>query len=198
MKIRTNIFIQGLAMLAAAVLSASCGTEVVRMDYPEQRLYIPAAVEDQVYVIDQVEISTGNTPTEGSMYQFLLNPETGILTVPLSVYRAGIGNDGAVDVEVWIDDEPVYDAILAGSLPEDIRTLPADLCEWPGRLRIEDGSSSVRFSVQCLLEYLLDSPQRDRQVAFGVSISSDDREVNPDCGSVAIVIDPSIFDELGL
>lgn len=197
MKIPNNI---PVPFICAAVLlmSTSCGTRVADADYPSQRLYLPAAVESTVYIVDQVEISTGNTPTEGSPYQFVLDISERTLTIPLSVYRAGVDNDGDVHVDIWLDGEPVYDAILAGDLGEDVRIMPTDLCECPSRVNIEDGSSSAMFYVECMLDYLLDSPQRDRYVAFGVSIGSHDREVNSECSSVAIVIDTAIFEELGL
>lgn len=193
MNILKNIILSG-CIAAAAMTASSCGTKVVDADYPSQKIYLPAAVQSNIYTVDQAQISTGSTPTPGSPYQFVIDYDEGTFTVPLSVYRSGINNNGDVNVNIWLDEELVYDAILDGSLSEDVEVISSDMCECPSSIRIEDGKSSALFNVVLDYYYLLDRP--DSQIAFGISIDTPDRELNEDASRVIILIDTSIFDEI--
>ena len=64
----------------------------------------------------------------------------------------------------------------------------------PSKVVIPDGQSSALFNVVLDYYYLLDRP--DRQMAFGISIDTDDRELNEEASRLIVVIDTSIFDEL--
>lgn len=182
------------AFAAVAVMLASCDTKVVDADYPAQKIYLPAAVQGQVYMIDKAEISTGSTPTPGSPYQFVIDYDEGTFTVPLSVYRSGIDNDGTVNVDVWLDEDLVYDLILSGDLSKDTEVLT--LCECPSRVQVPDGSDTAMINVVCDLYYLMDSAQKGKMLAFGISISTDDRELNEEYSSVVFVIDTTIFESI--
>lgn len=193
MKFIKDTVLACISVMTAAML-ASCATEVVDAGYPAQKIYLPAAVEGPVYMIDKAEISTGAVPTPGSPYQFLIDYDAATFTVPMSVYRSGVDNKGDVKVDIMLDEDRVYDLILSGDLSEDTVVLP--FCECPSSVTVQDGSSSALFNVVCDLDYLMDSAQRGKMIAFGVSISTDDRELNKDCSSVVFVIDTNLFDSL--
>ena len=182
--------------IAAVLAVASCDVKIVNADYPSQKIYLPAAVESNIYTVDQANISTGSTPTPGNPYQFLIDYDEGTFTIPLSVYRSGINNDGAVNVDVWFDEELVYDAILNGELADDVEVITSDILleDVPGNVVVQDGQSSAMFNVVLDYYYLLDRP--DSQLAFGISIDCDDRELNEDASRLIVVIDTSIFNEL--
>ncbi len=187
-----------IALLSAscAMSLVSCGVDVVGSDYPAEKIYLPAAVTSQVYVIDSAEENAGYTPTEGAPYRFLIDYDEYTFSVPLAVYRSGTGNDGAVSVDVYMDDDVVYDLILSGDLAEDTEILPVDLRECPGRVVIQDGRSCSAFNVVIDLEYLMDRHQRGRRLAFGISVDTHDRELNEECCRLAIIIDTTIFDNI--
>ena len=84
--------------------------------------------------------------------------------------------------------------ILDGDLSDDVEVITSDLCECPSSVVIPDGQSSAIFNVVLDYYYLLDRP--DRQMAFGISIDTEDRELNEDASRVVFVIDTSIFDSI--
>ncbi len=194
MKFLKNIIAFSCVAAVSVLLAASCDVKIVDADYPSQKIYLPAAVQSNIYTVDQAEISTGSTPTPGSPYQFLIDYDEGTFTVPMSVYRSGINNDGDVKVDIWFDEELVYDMILDGDLSDDVEVITSDLCECPSSVVIPDGQSSAIFNVVLDYYYLLDRP--DRQMAFGISIDTEDRELNEDASRVVFVIDTSIFDSI--
>lgn len=64
MNILKNIILSG-CIAAAALTASSCGTKVVDADYPSQKIYLPAAVQSNIYTVDQAQISTGSTLPRG-------------------------------------------------------------------------------------------------------------------------------------
>lgn len=180
--------------LSVVMTFSSCDTEVVDADYPSQKIYLPASVNSQVYVIDEAKISTGSTPTPGAPYQFLIDEDAGTFTVPLSVYRSGVDNKGDVKVRIIFDNDLVYDNILSGEIDSDTEALL--LCECPESIIISDGDDSALFNVTCDLYYVRDAAKKGKNLAFGITITSDDREVQEGKGSVVFLIDTSLFDNL--
>ena len=180
--------------LYAAVTFSACGTDVVDADYPRQKIYLPASVNSQIYTIDKAKISTGSTPTPGAPYQFLIDEEAETFTVPLSVYRSGVNNKGSVKVRIIFDNDLVYDHILSGDLDPSIEALL--LCDYPETIKIQDGDASALVNVICDLCYIRDAAKKGKKLAFGISIASDDRDVQEGKGSVVFVIDTALFDYL--
>ncbi|MCM1501818.1 MAG: hypothetical protein NC115_04020 [Bacteroidales bacterium] len=188
----TSTFCMALLLLAAV----SCGTGVTDAVYPAQKIYLPAAVSSSIYLIDKAEESAGSTPTEGSTYRFLIDYDEYTFSIPLSVYRSGVDNHGNVAVDVYMDDDVVYDMILDGTLPEDTDIIPIDLRECTERVIVKDGQAYAAFNVVIDLDYLMDRLNRHKELVFGVSINTDDREMNEEYCRLAIIIDTTIFDNI--
>ncbi len=184
------------AAAAAALTLSSCGIKVADAEYPAQKIYLPAAVSSAVYLIDKAEENAGFTPTEGAPYRFVIDYDEYTFSVPLSVYRSGVDNGGDVNVDIFMDDDAVYDLIISGDLDPDTETVPVDLRECVEKVVIPDGCSGASFNVVIDLDYLMDSRMRGRLLAFGVSIDTQDRELNEDCSRLVVIIDTSIFDNI--
>lgn len=191
-----NISRKIMQCAAAVLMLYSCGTKVADAEYPVQKIYLPAAVSSPVYLIDKAEENAGATPTEGAPYKFLIDYDEWTFSVPLSVYRSGVDSKGKVSVGVYMDDDIVYDLILAGELASNMEIIPVDLRECTEKVVIPDGASSVSFNVVIDLDYLMDNMNRGRQLAFGVSIDTQDRELNEDYSRLVVVIDTSIFNNI--
>lgn len=191
-----NISRKIMRCAAAVLILSSCGTKVADAEYPAQKIYLPAAVSSAVYLIDKAEENAGATPTEGSPYKFLIDYDEWTFSVPLSVYRSGVDNKGKVSVDIFMDDDIVYDLILAGEMEQDMEIIPVDLRESAEKVVISDGASSALFNVVIDLDYLMDDMNRGRKLAFGVSIDTQDRELNEDCSKLVVIIDTSIFDNI--
>jgi hypothetical protein len=114
--------------------------------------------------------------------------------VPLSVYRSGVDNKGDIKVRIFFDNDLVYDNILSGDLNPDTEALL--LCDCPESIIIQDGDASALFNVICDLYYVRDAAKKGKNLAFGISISSDDREVQEGKGSVVFLIYTALFDNL--
>lgn len=184
--------LKSTALLILAALSASCGYRTVaEAGYPAQKIYIAAAAQGSVYTVDTRPAHTSNTPTQGSTFRYVIDGDT--FSVPLAVYRSGIDNSGDVRVSAVFDDSVVTELESAGELsgvvliPEDSRFLDGDLV-------VADGRESAAFSVSVPLQYLRDAADGSR-FAFGIRISSQDREVNGSLDRIAVVIDHRIFEE---
>lgn len=184
-----------ILLAGTALLLGSCGVKIADAEYPEQMIYLPAAVQGTVYAIDSPEESAGFTPTEGAPYKFVVDYDEGTFSIPLSVCRSGINDNGSISVSVYMDDDLVDDLIISGEL-EGVESLPADMRDCPLRVVIEDGKSNASFEVVADLYWLMDLPQRNKVFAFGVSIESHDRKVNESCSRVVVTIDTRIFDSL--
>ena len=182
-------------LAGSALILGSCGVKLAEAEYPEQIIYLPAAVQGTVYAIDSPEESAGFTPTEGAPYKFVVDYDEGTFSIPLSVCRSGINDNGRISVSIYPDDDFVYDLILDGTL-EGVEILPSDMVECPVRVVIEDGKPNGKFEVAADLYWLMDRPQRNKIFAFGIAIESGDRKVNESYSRVAVTIDTKIFDSL--
>lgn len=183
-------------LTVSAMAVCSCGVRIADADYPAQKIYLPAAVSSGIYLIDKAEESSGSVPGGGAPYRFLIDYDEWTFSIPLSVYRSGADSKGDVHVDIYMDDDAVYDLILSGEIDEDIDILPMDLRECPERVVIQDGSLSAPFGVVMDLDFLLDGPQRGKRLAFGISIGTPDRELNVECSRLAVIIDTSVFDNI--
>ncbi len=193
---------QGLVLIlsVATLIFASCDTKVVDAEYPDQRVYLPAAAatatENCIYTISQAHINPGSTPTEGSPYQFVINEEEGLFSIPLSVYRSGITNDGKVDVTVWFDEDHLGQMYLDGYLSNDVEILDISFRRCPEAVRIRSGESLASFTIDLDLYYLMDQARYGKKFAFAVAIETADRQVNEDLDKVVILIDTQLFENL--
>lgn len=186
-----------LILSSLAILFSSCETRIVDSEYPDQKVYLPAAVSGTIYTIDEAYIDTGSTPTEGAPFQFVVDYDEATFTIPLSVYRSGLTNDGNVDVQVWFDDDIIDQMYIDKALDAtEVEILDADLRACPDFVRIQSGTSYAPFGIVIDLDYLLDQSRFKKKFAFAVAIDTDDREVNRNFDHVVIVIDTQLFENL--
>lgn len=180
-----------------ALLFTSCETKVGDSDYPEQKIYLPAAVVNRVYVIDQAYLDSGSTPTEGAPFQFVADYDNATFSIPLSVYRSGVTKDGDVNVSVWLDDTIIYQMYEEDILDENsVTILDMDLMQCTDHVRIRSGEDRAAFNVVIDLDYLLDQSRFKKKFAFAVTISSEDRKITEGYDTVVIVVDTQLFENL--
>lgn len=176
----------------ALALLYSCGYKTIAdASYPEQKIYIALASQGSVYEIDTRPVHSSNTPTEGSVYQYVIEKDEFI--VPLSVYRSGIDNKGDVRVRISFDDGIVSSFVDSGELSA-VTPVPENSRFVVDELLIPDGRESASFGVRLPLSYLRDAADGSR-FAFGIRIFSEDRTINEKYGYVIVVINHKIFEE---
>lgn len=188
----------GIFALAALLpVFAGCATKIVDSSYPEQKLYLPAAARGEVYIIESVDTHVAQTPTPGSTFTFTIDWAEGIFRVPLSLYRAGVSNDGNVSARIEDAGGKVTEYMADGTLPADTKPLNEAFYTMPGTVTVADGSSSSVFNIDFDLDYLLMNAPKYK-FAVGLTVKSDDAAVNESLATLVILIDTKVFDDPNL
>lgn len=185
------------ALIALLPMLAGCSTKIVDSQYPEQKLYFPAATRGEVFVIESVDTHVAQTPTPGSTFTFTIDWANGFFRVPLSVYRAGINNNGIANAEISDAWEKVSDMIDDGTLPEGTKLLDEAFYTIPQRVSVADGRSSVIFNVEFDLDYLMSNAPKNK-FAVGLTLKGDGVAVNEDYATLVILINTKVFDDPNL
>ena len=180
-----------LLLLFAMVLTFSAceqGTPIRDADYPDQVIYLPASVPGW-FVLNSVAKRIGDTPVPGSTYRYKVDLENRKFIVPLGVYRAGVDNIGAFSVFIEVNNDTINDIIAAGDTV--ITLLPSSQYTMVNSVDMPDGEELAKFDLLIDLDFLRDNYPTG-VYALGVSISSPDRETNPDLSTAIVVIHTKI------
>ena len=181
-----------LLMLIAMVLTFSaCEPEIPIRDaeYPDQVIYLPAAVNGR-FVINDIARRIGDPPFPGNPSRYVVDLANRTFIVPLGVYRAGINNDGGFTVNIAVNNDTISDIIAAGDTV--ITLLPSSQYTLVSSVIMPDGEELAKFDLIIDLDFLRNN-YPDAVYALGVSISSPDRETNPDLSTAIVVIHTKII-----
>jgi len=158
-------------------------------EYPDQVIYLPAAVGGW-FEINDVARRIGDPPYPGNPYRYIVDLENRNFVVPLGVYRAGIDNIGKFSVNIEANTDTINDLIAAGDTI--ITLLPLSEFTMDNSVDMAEGEELAKFELIVDLDFLL-SNYPDSVYALGVSISSPDRETNPDLSTAIVVIHTRIM-----
>lgn len=173
-----------LFVIALTLNACEMGTPIRDAEYPDQLIYLPAAVQGP-FMIDDVAKRIGDAPVEGSTFRYVVDNDSREFIVPLGVYRSGINNAGAFSVDIEPNTDTITDLIAAGDTI--ITLLPSDQFTLDNSVDMPDGEELAKFELVVDLDFLLDNYPTE-VYAIGVSISSPDRETSPGLGTAVIVI----------
>lgn len=179
-------------LIAANITVSSCEfglTPIRDAEYPEQVIYMPASVFGR-YKIDIVARSIGETPIPGNPYRYQVDLNSGEFIVPLAAYRAGIDNEGGFTINIESNSDTINDLISEGDT--SIALLPSTEYTLSNEVKMEDGEELAKFDLVIDLEFLKDH-YPDSVYAIGVSISSADRETNPELSTAIIEVHTKII-----
>lgn len=171
----------------SALLSCSKYKDVQDADYPEQRLYMPTAVQGNANN-GLYEIKSVAAP--GVVFRYTIDMAARRINIPLGVYRSGVDTKGAINVSLAANADTVNRLVTAGVIAGG-QVLPPNRFSLSPTVTIADGSSAETATLSVDLDYLLANPTVRH--AIGVSISSTDRPVNPSLGLTVVVIDPAFL-----
>ncbi|WP_375444757.1 PKD domain-containing protein [uncultured Fibrella sp.] len=172
-----------LICLGSGLLLSSCKYEdIVKADYPQQILYMPAA-KNGVFSIASIVTS--------GAYRFTVNSAEKKVIIPLSVYRGGVSNDGDLTVNITANADTVSKLISSSALV-GTTLLPADKSVLPGTVTIAGGSYVTPFDLKIDLDYLRSIPA-GQKLALAVTIASSQVPVNPVLKTTLITFDPAIL-----
>ncbi|MDX9880601.1 MAG: discoidin domain-containing protein [Prolixibacteraceae bacterium] len=175
-----------------SVIFTSCNdfeTDIRSADYPEQKIYMPTAYDDGIYMIDKITKRVGDTPTEGQPYRYTVDLETRKFNVPLAAFRGGIDKKGAVKVDIAVNTDTVSRLIEAGDL-EDAEILPSAKYTVDQTVEIGDGKDYAGFVLAVDIDFLR-SKAPDKKLAVGIGISSEQRKDT--LSTTVVVIDTKMF-----
>lgn len=179
MKKHTDVLQTSIVLLIGAVIFlASCSNElVVKTDYPEQLLYLPAAVSG-IFTISSI-VPVGNT-------KYIVDAQNNKLTIPLGVSRSGVKLDGDFSADIKANSDTVSKMISVSTLT-GTDLLPAGKYTLPASVNGADGANNAPFTLELDLDFLRNNTTK--KYAIGVSIASSQRKANPKLSTAIIVID---------
>ena len=181
-----------LLLLFVVVLTfGACefNTPVRDADYPDQLIYLPAAVGGN-FEISDIARRIGDPPVPGNPYRYVVDIENRQFLVPLGVYRSGIDNIGAFSIDIEANNDTINDIIAAGDTI--IKLLPSSEYTMVNSVDMPDGEELAKFNLVVDLDFLRDNYPTD-VYALGVSISSPERETNPELSTAIIVLHTAIM-----
>ena len=158
-------------------------------DYPDQLIYLPAAVGGN-FEISDIARRIGDPPVPGNPYRYVVDLENRQFLVPLGVYRSGIDNIGAFSIDIVANNDTINDIITAGDTI--ISLLPQSEYTMVNTVEMRDGEELAKFDLIVDLDFLRENYPTD-VYALGVTISSSDRETNPELSTAIIVIHTDII-----
>ncbi len=186
--IRTNL----LLLLFVMVLTFSAcepETPIRDADYPDQLIYLPAAVGGW-FEINDISRIIGETPVPGSAFRYAVDLTNRKFIVPLGIYRAGVTNDGVFTVNIAANIDTINGIIAAGDTL--ITLLPSSQYTLVNSVNMQDGEELAKFDLIIDLDFLRNNYPTG-VYALGVSISSPDRATNPELGTAIVVIHTKII-----
>lgn len=180
-----------IPILALSIGATSCKYQTVGdADYAEQRIYMPAAAQsaaedagDGVFNINRLDEVNG-------AFRYNINTGAKKFYIPLSVYRSGANLDGAVNVQVAIDNSTIP-GLTPSKLPVGTVVLPQGQYSIEPSVTIGSGQTLAKFTLAVELDLLRANPTQ--KYAIGVAVSSPNVAVTSKLDKTIIMIDPSIL-----
>jgi hypothetical protein len=152
-----------LSLVTLILLTACEYKEIADSDYPDSKLYLPAAVTG-IYKIESLTKENPTTPTPGSTYRYVLNTAKNTFDVPLAVFRSGLNRDQTFNIRLTANADTVQSLIDAGTLDETETTIiPSNAYTMEETVVMTGGNSVSPFTLSLDLEYIKARVEEDRK-----------------------------------
>lgn len=186
-----TLYIRSL-ILILAVFMESCwkDTSYRDADYPDQLIYMPAAYNNNQFIIETVNSIRGSLPFDGNPYRYVIDAAKNEFRVPLSVYRSGINNKGAFTVDIKVNTDVIATLNENREVPYTI--IPSDKYSVVSTVEMKNGEELAPFDLVIDLNLLRDNAP-DAIFALGIEISSKQRERNEKLYVTAVIIHTKIL-----
>jgi len=182
MKLLKSVYL----VLMVCLFFTSCKKyqDVIDSDFPEQTVYLPAAVSGNsvngLYNINQVAVP-------GRTFRYIADVAGQKLTIPLAVYRAGVNNNGRIPVSIIPNTDTVNKLLTAGRLPVGTVLLPAAQFTLESSVTLENGEGEKGFNLVLNLPFLLANTAT--RYAIGISINPQGKE-STFASTVVVFVNP--------
>lgn len=188
---RKNISKLIIPILALSIGATSCKyKDIADVDYAEQRIYMPSAAQSAAEDAGNGVFNINNLNEVNGAFRYNINTSAKKFYVPLSVYRSGVNLDGAVNVQVAVDNSTIP-ALIPTKLPAGTVVLPQGQYSIEPSVTIGSGQTLAKFTLAVELDLLRANPTQ--KYAIGVTVSSPNVASTPNLGTTVIMIDPSIL-----
>lgn len=175
------------AVLVSMMMSCTKDQQINDAAYPEQTIYMPAAVEGNstsgVYFVNKVAVP-------GQVYRYTVDMAAKKLRIPLAVYRAGVNTKGAISVNVFANTDTAAKLLAAGKFPVGTEVLSLGKYDLPSPVSIADGAGYEPFNFSVDIDFLL--ANLTKKFAIGVGISSTERKVGA-LHTTILLLDPAFL-----
>ena len=173
------ICILSLLVALTAGFSSCTYREYAPAEYPAPLLYIPASLDGVVEISGESALC--NLSEDGRK-----------LLVHLGVAVSGLDRK-EFPVTLSYARSKVNMMIEDGTFAPGTLPLPEAVCNIPEDLVITADVTAAAFDLAIQTNYLKDPEYLGRKFAVSVKIDSEQAEVNPDFGTVILLIDPSFI-----
>ncbi|MDR0541524.1 MAG: DUF1735 domain-containing protein, partial [Dysgonamonadaceae bacterium] len=180
---------QSIALCIWTAVFFSCSyQELADADYPGQTIYLPAAVNG-IYTLNKV------TDVDSKTFKYELDLENNKLILPLSVYRSGTDNRGAVHVDISINSDTINQLIAGGTLIDgkgrNLKLIPEDQYTITPSVELKDGEEWGAITLEIQLDYIASQP--DTRLALAVAVSGREIQASPKLSTVVIEINTNFL-----
>jgi PKD repeat protein len=176
------------------IISFSCEyeTDIRDAEFPDQLLYMPAAYNNGLFIINDIARERGELPFEGHPFKYVVDLANKKFIVPLSVYRSGINNTGEFSVNIEVDTDTIVNINAAENYSDSLSLIPDDKYSIVNSVEMKDGEEIAQFDLAIELDYLRNN-YPDKIFALGIRISSPQRETNPNLSTTVVIIHTEII-----
>jgi len=186
MSINKQLLLLFLYGVVLSLFSCDYSVDPREANYPDQRIYMPAAYGGGQFVIDNIARRRGDPPFEGHPYRYVVDLSKREFRVPLAVYRAGVDNKGSFMVNININTNII--ATINENRVDKYIVLPSDKYSLStASVEVKNGESNAQFDLIVNLDFLRDN-YPGKIFAIGVEVSSTQRERNDNLSVTAVVI----------
>lgn len=177
-----------LSCILIALACISCNyQEIEDAPYPEQTIYMPAAVRG-IYDVSVV-VDTYGVPTPGGPSRYSVDEGNDQMVIPLGIYRAGVNNEGSFSVSISVNVDTVGALISNGTLA-GVEVLPSDAYSLPSSVLVNDGNEVENFNLTVDMDFLRSNP--GKLYAIAVEIATSERRINPQYKRTVVLIDSDL------
>lgn len=189
--------------LAAAAMMSSCEyRQYAPADYPESKVYIPAASYGEyispagdpvanTWLINGKEESPVFVATGGKK-RYDLDLGSKKLIIHLGAVQSGITLKECT-VQLSSAKSVVNRLIDDGTFETEILPLPESVYKFPEEVSFTAGKDAALFDLEVNVNYLKDPEYIGRKFAVAIKLTSDVVATNPEFETVIVIIDPSFL-----
>ncbi len=176
-----------LGVVCSLAVSCTKYVPVVSANFPEQTIYLPAAVTGNavngIYFINTVAVP-------GRTFRYIADLAGQKLNIPLAVVRSGADKAGSIAVNILPNSDTINKLLVAGRLPVGTELLASNRFTVANSVTLADGDDEKTFNIAVDLPFLLSN--LTKKFAFSIGVNSSDKK-SPVASTAVVLVDPAFL-----